>query len=823
MKPLPQDLRYAIRLMLKSPGFSLVAILTLALGIGPNSAIFSVINAVLLRPLPYPDPGKLVVVYCSASDTPHFGSSPPDFRTLREQNRTFETLSSFYTTAFNLTGDTQPERLLGLTVSAEFFRTYSVQQLMGRTFTPEDEQWGRHQVVLLSEGLWRNRFHADPEIVGQSLRLNGEQYKVIGVIPKTFVTSSRTQLWAPMAWAPKDIKNSHEAYFLDMAGRLKSNVTREQALSDLNSIMLAIAQKFPENKGIGADVRPLSETIVGNVGVALWILLAMVGLVLLMSCVNVASLLLARSAGRHKEVAVRLALGVHRSRLIQQFLTESVVLALIGGALGLLLAYGCLRLVPLAGNALPRAQEIHLDAAVLVFTLVLSILTGILFGLIPALRNSRIPLSETLKEGGRTAETGRGGNHMRSALVVGEIAIALIVLISAGLVLKSFQRLLHVDAGFDPAHVLTFRLDMPQSYSADHDATQDGAPPRLAAFFQQLLQRLESLPGIKTAGAISDLPLQGERWSKQFTLTDRPAPASLDEVPSAQFRPVSGHYFEALQIALLNGRVFSEQDSQSGPPVAIVNQGLARRFWPNQNPIGKVITLFPPENLIQPGQVPPGYHIPRITVVGVVADVHYGSLASPPAPIIYAPFVQNDWTNSMAVTIRVDRDPAKMVSAVRNAVLELDKSQPIANVLTMDEIVAASVSQPSLQSLLVGLFGGLAMLLAAVGTYGLISYSVMQRRGEIGLRMALGADRSTVLRMVLGYVLSLTGVGLLIGLMGAALFTRLLQSVLFHVKPTDPVVFMAIVALLLGVVLLAGYIPARRATRVEPATALRYQ
>jgi putative ABC transport system permease protein len=818
-----QDLRHALRLMRNSPGFSLVAVLTLALGIGPNSAIFSVVNAVLLRPLPYPAPEKLVAVYCAASDNPHFGSSPPDFRALREQNKTFESISSFYTTAFNLTGDIQPERLLGLTVSAEFFQTYGVQPLKGRTFTLEDEQWGRHQVVLLSEGLWRNRFHADPEIVGQSLRLNGEQYRVIGVIPKTFTTSARTQLWAPMSWAPKDIRNSHEAYFLDMVGRLKTHVTRQQSITDLNAIMLAIAQQFPENKGIGADVQPLQETIVGNSRGALWILLAMVGLVLIMACVNVASLLLARSAGRHKEVAIRLALGVHRSRLIQQFLTESVVLAVIGGGLGLFLAQGGLRLVPLAGNTLPRAQEIHLDTAVLIFTFILSILTGLLFGLIPALRNSRIPLSETLKEGGRTAETGRGANRMRSILVVSEIAIALVVLISAGLMLKSFQRLLHVEAGFDPAHVLTFRLDMPRSYSAGHDAAQDGAPPRLAAFFQQLLQRLESLPGAKSAGAISDLPLQGERWSKQFTLTDRPAPASLDDIPSAQYRPVSGHYFESLKIALLNGRLFTEQDSQSSPPVAIVNQVMARRFWPNQNPIGKVMTLSPPENLIPPGQLPPGYHIPRITVVGVVADVHYGSLAAQPAPIIYAPFVQNDWTNSMAVTLRVDGDPAKMVSAVRNAVLELDKSQPIASVLTMSEIVATSVANPRLQGLLVGIFGGLAVLLAAVGIYGLISYSVAQRRGEIGLRMALGAGRSTVLWLILTHVLSLLASGLLIGLVAAVIFTRLLQSVLFQVKPADPLVFSAIVVLLVAVVFLAGFIPARRATRVEPNVALRYQ
>jgi putative ABC transport system permease protein len=820
---LTRDLRYAARVILKSPGFSLVVIVTLALGIGPNSAIFSVVNAVLLRPLPYPHPERLLAVYCSASDTPHFGSSPPDFRTLREQNKAFDALSAFYTTAFNLAGDSQPERLLGLTVTAEFFGTYGVTPLMGRTFVPADEQWGRHQVVVLSEGLWRNRFHADPSIVGQRLRLNGERYSIVGVVPKTFITSAKPQLWAPMAWAPKDPRNSHEAYFLDMAGRLKPGVTKQQALADLNSIMLAIAQQFPENKGIGADVQPLQETIVGNVRPALLILLATVGLVLLMACVNVASLLLARFAGRQKEVAIRIALGVHRKRLIQQFLTESVVLALVGGAIGLLLAYGCLLLVPLAGNALPRAQEIHLDSSVLAFTLVLSILTGLLFGLAPALRNSRISLNETLKEGGRSAETGRGGHLVRSALVVGEIAIALVVLISAGLVLTSFQRLLHVDAGFDSSNVLTFRLDLPQSYSADHDPVRDGAPPRLAAFFQQLLQRLESLPGAKTAGMISDLPLQGERWSKQISFTDRPAPATLDEVPSAQFRPVGGHYFESLHISLLNGRLFNDQDTQSSMPVAIVNQAFARRFWPGQNPIGKAITLYPPENLIQPGQIPPGYRIPKITIVGVVADAHYGGLASQVSPLVYAPFVQNDWTNSMAVTVRVEGDPGKVVSSVRNAVFELDKSQAIASVSTMDEIVAASVAQPRMQTLLLGLFGTLAVLLVAVGIYGLISYSVSQRTGEIGLRMALGASRVTVLRMVLAYALSLAGMGLLIGMLGAVIFTRVLQSMLFSVKPTDPVIFTAILAFLFVVVLVASYIPAQRATKVEPVVALRYQ
>ena len=817
------DLRYAARLMLKSPGFSLVAIITLALGIGPNSAIFSVVNSILLRPLPYKDSGRLVAVYCSASDNPHFGSSPPDFRTVRRQNRTFDSLSAFYTTAFSLTGDSQPERLLGLTVSVEYFGTFGVQPLMGRTFVPEDEEWGRHQVVALSEILWRNRFHADPEIVGQTLRLNNEQYKVIGVIPKTFFTAAKTQLWAPMAWAPKDIRNSHEAYFLDMTGRLKPNASREQALADLNSIMLSIAQQFPENKGIGADVQPLQETIVGNVRPALFMLLMSVGLILLMACVNMACLLLARSARRQKEVAIRFALGIQRRRLIQQFLTESVLLAMIAGALGLLLAYGALRLLPLAGNSLPRAQEIHLDTSVLVFTFVISIVTGLLFGLAPALRNSQTPLSEALKEGGRTEGTGRGSSRTSSALVVAEIAIALVVLVSAGLVLKSLQRLLHVDAGFDPAHVLTFRVDLPQSYNADHDPMRDGAPPRVAAFFQQLVRRLEALPGAKAAGVISDLPLQGERWSKQISFPDRPAPASLDEVPSVQYRAVGGHFFESLKIGLLNGRLFNEQDTQGSRPIAIVNHTFALRFWPNQNPVGKEITLFPPENLIPPGQLPSGYHIPRVTVVGVVADAHYGGLSQKVAPLVYAPFVQNDWTNGMSIAVRVDGDPATFVTAARNVVFEIDKNQPIAGITSMDEILTASVAQPRLQSLLLSVFGALAVILTAIGVYGLISYSVVQRTSEIGIRMALGADRLSVLRTFLSEALSLAGFGLAIGLVCSVVFTRILQSLLFTVRPTDPAVFALIVVFLFGVVFLASYIPARRATKVEPVTALRQQ
>jgi putative ABC transport system permease protein len=496
---------------------------------------------------------------------------------------------------------------------------------------------------------------------------------------------------------------------------------------------------------------------------------------------------------------------------------------MIAGALGLFLAYGALRLLPLAGNSLPRVQEIHLDPAVLVFTFVISIVTGLLFGLAPALRNSQTPLSEALKEGGRTEETGRGGRRTRSALVVAEIAIALVVLISAGLVLKSFQRLLHVDAGFDPSHVLTFRVDLPQSYSADRDPIRDGAPPRVAAFFQQLVQRLEALPGAKAAGAISDLPLQGERWSKQINFPDRPAPASLDEVPSVQYRAVGGHFFESLKIGLLNGRLFNEQDTQNSRPIAIVNYTFARRFWPNQNPVGKEITLFPPENLIPPGQLPSAYHIPRVTVVGVVADAHYGGLSQKVAPLVYAPFVQNDWTNGMSIAVRVGGDPATFVTAARNVVFEIDKNQPIASVTSMDEMLTASVAQPRLQSLLLSVFGTLAVVLTAIGVYGLISYSVVQRTSEIGIRMALGANRFSVLRAFLSEALSLAGFGLVIGLVCSVIFTRILQSLLFTVRPTDPAVFALVVVFLFVVVFLASYIPARRATKVEPVIALRHQ
>src|ERR1700704_474498 len=519
---LRQDLRYGFRMLRKSPAFAAIAITTLALGIGANTAIFSVVNGVLLRPLPYEQPDRLMSVFSSAAarGNLNFGTSPPDFRTLRERNKTLTNLSGLYTDYFNLTGTEQPERLRGDIVSAEYFTTLGAKPFLGRGFLPGEEKWGAHHVVVVSEDFWRSHLNSDPNLSGKTLNLNGEPYTVVGVMPDNFYTDTAVQLWAPMAWKPKDNYDSHNNYFLRMVGRLNPGITQEQARLDLNAIMLGIALQFPENKGIGAGVISLRESWVGDIRPALIILLAAVGFVLLIACVNLANLMLARSAGRQKEIAIRSALGAGRRRLLRQFLTESILLSLVGGALGLALAYFCLELLPLARNILPRMQQIRLDSWVLLFTFATSVVTGILFGLLPALQNSRVTrLNHALKEGGRTSESGASG-RIRASLVITEVALALVLLLSSGLALKSFIRLMHVDTGFEPGHVLSFSVNLPQSYDPDPDPRRIGAPPRVVAFFQQLLPRIEQLPGVRAAGAVSNLPLKGENWTKLFVPLD---------------------------------------------------------------------------------------------------------------------------------------------------------------------------------------------------------------------------------------------------------------------------------------------------------------
>ncbi len=820
-----QDLKYGLRMLAKNPGFTAVAVLTIALGIGANSAIFSVVNGVLLQPLPFKDPGRLVAVFASSPSQglQRYGMSPPDFRAVRERNHTLESFSAFYRDNFNLTRTDQPELTLATIVTAEYFTTLGVQPMLGRTFLPGEEQWGSHRVVVLSEAFWRRRFNADPDIAGKRLTLNDEQYTVVGVMRGDFYSPGNTQFWAPMAFAPNDVMNTHNNHFVQMVGRLKPGVTQQQARADLNAIMLSIAQQFPENKGIGADLDPLQETIVGNVRAALLVLLGAVVLVLLIACVNLANLLLARAAGRQKEIAIRSALGAHRRRLLRQFLTESVLLSMIGGCFGLALAWGSQGLLPLAPNSLPRISQIHLDGWVLLFTFGIAMLTGLLFGLAPGMQHSHIRLNEALKEGGRTSEAGGRSNRLRVGLVITEVGLAFVLLIGAGLTIKSFARLLHVDAGFDSSQVLTFAVNLPRSYVGTASDDLEGAPPRVARFFRELLERIDSLPGVKAAGAVSSLPLRGEVWGKHFVPLDRPLPSSIEKLDNVQYRSVAGDYFAAMGIRLVKGRLFGEADQQGAPPVVVINEALARRYWPGGDPIGKVILLNPPESLMPPGLLPAGYHIPLLTVVGVVGDAHYGRLDQGAVPVVYASYLQHNYVTGMFIAVRAHIDPKALVPSIRSELAQLDKNLPMARILTMDEIMSSSVAKPRLQTVLLGIFGALAMVLAGVGIYGVMSYSVSQRRHEIGVRMALGAERRDVLKLVVGQGMALTGVGVALGLAGAIALTRFISSLLYGVKPTDPPTFIAVSVLLTGVALLATYIPARRAAKVDPMVALRYE
>jgi putative ABC transport system permease protein len=829
LEVLLQDLRYGLRMLRKSPAFAAVAIATLALGIGANAAIFSVVNGVLLRPLPYDDPSRLVYVISSAPERgfTNYATSPPDFRTLRERNHTLSNLSALYTSSFNLTGVPQPEKLSGEVVSAEYFTTLGVKPMIGRGFLPNEEKWGEHHVVVVSEGFWRSHLNADANINGKTLSLHGETYNVVGVMPASFYTSNPVELWVPMAWKPKDVMDSHSNYFLTMVGRLKAGVTQQQALADLNAIMLAIAQQFPENKGIGADVQPMRDAWVGDVRLALMVLLGAVGFVLLIACVNVANLMLARSSGRQKEIAIRSALGAGRGRLFRQFITESVLLSLMGGACGLGLAYFSLRLLPLAKNILPRMQQVQLDVWVLLFTFVVSVLTGIFFGLLPALQNARVKrLNDALKEGGRTSDSG-GRSGIRKGLVITEVALALVLLVGAGLALKSFSRLLNVDRGFNADHVLSFSVSLPDSYDPDQDPRRIGAPPRVVAFFQELLPRIEQLPGVKGAGAVSSLPLQGERWGKMFVVLDRPLPTAIEQIPIIQYRAVAGRYFSAMGIPLLKGRLLDEHDLANSAYSVVVNETLVRRFWPGQDPVGKTLLLTPPETLIPRDEIPPGFHIQQFSVVGVVADVHYGSLDKPAEPTVYASVLQHDYSLSPFITVRTTGDPRALVSSIRSLLSQFDRSLPISGIATMDEVVSQSAAQPRLEAILLGSFGLLALALAGVGIYGVMSYTVTQRSSEIGIRMALGASRAAVLKMVIVQGLRLAAIGLAIGLAFGWILAfaakRVMAKLLFGVSSTDPATFAIIVGLLALVALLACFIPARRATRVDPMVALRYE
>jgi putative ABC transport system permease protein len=824
-----QDLRYGLRTLAKAPGFTAIAVATIALGIGANTVIFSVVRAVLLRPLPYRGAGALVLAQTIQREPRQpWGTAPPDFYAIRQRNRTLEGLASFYVRPVNLTGEEQPERVRALIVSSNFFAVLGREPLVGRGLRMVDEQWGAHRVAILSDGLWRRRFNSDPAIVGQTIRLDSSSYAVVGVLPPRFsFDPADAQLFLPMAFAPGDNLNTHNNYFLTMVGRLKGGISRAQALADVNAIMGQIEREHPENKGLATDLTPLQEAIVQDVRPAILILMGAVGFVLLIACANLANLLLARAAGRRREIAIRAALGAGHGRLVRQLLTEGVLLASLGGSAGLLLASWSMGAVHALGPAvLPRSDEIHLDPWVLAFALVVTVVTGIAAALAPALHSARVNSSDALNDRLGSQGAAGGRRSLRGLLIVAEIALSLVLLIGAGLMLKSVSRLLQVDSGFDPRGVLTAEIDLPRQKYVDERLERLFSPEayaRSAQFFDAVVESVRSLPGVRAVGLTSGLPLGGENWGKNITFYDRPLPSHTRDLPPIQYRVVAGDYFRAAGVRLLRGRAFAEHDTLHSPPVAIVNQELVRRYWNGQDPIGRLISVNPPRELVPAGTLPPTYEGPeKFSVIGVAGDARYGGLDRVPLPLVYVPYAQGaEGTVSMFLLARTDRDPLSLVPAIRAQIGRIDADQPVANIATLESRVAGSVSLSRLVTLVLGAFAGLAALMAAVGIYGVMWSSVRQRTTEIGIRMALGAEPRRVVVEVLSSGLRLTLAGIGIGLVAALALSRALSSLLFSVRPTDPATYAAVAMTLAAVALLACYLPARRAARVDPMTALR--
>ncbi|MDQ3817927.1 MAG: ABC transporter permease [Acidobacteriota bacterium] len=833
MQTLMQDLRYGARMLRKRPGFTFVAVVTLALGIGANTAIFSVVDAVLLRPLPYPQPDQLVMLWSSmkAQGISQSGSAMPDYREWRDQNRSFASLGAFYYTDYNLGGASlEPERVQGARVTTNFFDVLDVKPAMGRVFLPGEEQYGRHHVLLLSYGLWQRRYGSDPNIVGRAINVGGDPFTVVGVMPEGMAfldNQPAVELWTPMAFAPGDNMDSRNNFFINIVGRLKPGVSAQEGQAEVAAITGRLRAEGKVQQGFDAYIVPLREQIIGDARTALLVLLGAVSFVLLVACVNVANLLLARAASREKELAIRASLGASRLRLVRQMVAESVPLGLLGGGCGLLLAmWGLSALESLLPASLPRHNAIAIDKRVLLFTFALSLLTTLVFGLLPAFQAAKSDVRAALNEGGRSGTAGRRARRLRGLLVTAEIALAMILLVGAGLMIQSFIKLRHVDTGFDARSVVTMRLSLPPTKYPE-PLNVNSPPPVAMNFFANLIERLKALPGVEAAGISTDLPLgAGDQWGKLFSVDGRTPPTSVDQVPTVNFALVSEDYLKAIGISLRRGRGFDAHDDENSQPVAIINETAARRFFPGEDPVGRTIWLGPPESMLPPA--PPGQdnHFPRRTVIGIVADAKGSDLSKEAQPKVYAPYRQNKnegWSNSMMLTVRAAGSPEKLMPAIREQVRALDPDLPLADVATMDERLSRSVSKPRFSTMLLGMFAGLALLLAAVGIYGVMAYTVTQRTHEIGIRIALGAKRADVLKLVVNQGMTLVLVGVAVGLVGAIVVTRFMSSLLFGVGATDPWTFMGVSLLLAAVALVACLIPARRATKVDPMVALRYE
>ena len=807
-----QDLRYGFRMLLKNPGFSAVIVLTLALGIGANASLFSVVNGVLLNPLPYPQPDQLITLHQSK---PNFatGAIPyPNFLDWKKENQTFSAMALSRGSSFSLLGAGEPERVGGRRVTAEFFSVLGVQPALGRNFAPGEDERGAGPVVLISAELWQRKFNSSPDAIGKSLTLDDKSYAIIGVLPAGFNLYQGTDVYVPMGqWNNPALQNRSAALGLHGIGRLKSGVTQAQAQADLDGVMRRLAEAYPDaNRGNGAALVPLKQRLVGDVGTILWMLLGAVGFVLLIACVNVSNLLLARSTGRTREFAIRAALGAGQWRLLRQMLTESLLLALLGGGLGLALAaWGTKAALAALPAGLPRAEEIGLDSRVLTFTLAISLLTGMLAGLAPALKTSQWRLSETLKEGGRGASGAR--HRAQGMLVAVEMAMALVLLIGAGLMIRTLGALWNIDPGFQPDNVLTFGLSFPPS-------TRAASPEAARANLRDVSEKLNAIPGVRAVSfSTGAAPLQGED-DLYFWRDDRPKPTSTSEMQMSVVYRVEPGYQTAMNIPLKQGRFFTNQDEQGAPSVAVIDEAFARKHFPGEDPIGKRINLGNDNDPFQ--------------IVGVVGHVKQWSLEADDRQSLqsqlYLPFRQVEGNPSgVGVVIRADGITGKTGSAIFDSIRHVIQNQNSQNIIsspqTMNEVIADSLSRQRFSMILLNAFAAVALLLATIGLYGVISYLVGQRTHELGIRLALGAQRKDVLRLVLGHGMKMVFAGIGLGLIAAAGLTRLLAEMLYGVGATDPLTFTIIALLLTVVALLACYIPARRATRVDPLVALRHE
>ncbi|MBD0370136.1 MAG: ABC transporter permease [Pyrinomonadaceae bacterium] len=809
-----QDVRYSWRVLVRARGFTTAAILALGLGIGANTAIFSLVNTVLLRALPFKEPQKLVWIWSTRTDRDKAFFSIPDFIDYREQTRTLSEMTAFANWNANLTEGGEPERLQGVRITANAFRMLGVEAVAGRTILPEDGQPQSPRVVILAYGLWQRRFGGDPNLVGRNIKLNGDEFTVAGILPLDFIfPGADAEIAVPLILETDARRTERDSNFLRVYARLKPEASLALAQSEMAQINARLREQYMEAnaKKTAPRVLLLQDEIVGDYHKPLLMLLGAVALVLLIACANLANMLLARASARSREVAIRVSIGATRLVLVRQLLTESLMVSLAGGAMGLLLAWwGVHLLLKLSPADLPRAREVVIDARVLGFTLLLSLLAGIIFGLMPAFNASKVDLNRELKGAGRETTAGAGGKRTRSLLVVLEVALSVMLLIGAGLFIKSFLRLQQVSPGFDAHNVLAVRLSLPPA--------RYKKPEAVNAFYEKLAPRVRELPGVEAVAVASVMPLSGSNVRADFTITGRP-PLKPEEVPAAQNRWVSAGYFQLMRVPILKGREFDEHDTARTTPVVVIDEALARRFWPGGNPLG--------EHLKIDDASPAPWR--EVEIVGVVGNVKHNTLLDDPVPTVYAPVAQSQegtvgfLANNMSLVVRTSSDPLAMSTVITRQVRGVDNEVATSNVRTMEQFMAMTVAGRRFNLILVTIFACISLLLAATGIYAVISYTVAQSTKEIGIRMALGAGASDVLKMVLSQGLKLTLLGIGAGLLGAFILTRIVASLLFGITATDPAAFVFMPLILMAVALLACFIPARRATRVDPLVALRME